>query len=288
MARGGTGLMGADAKGDDDVPGEGADGGRSLGATAGLVLWWVVLTGVVLGAIGVVTAQGTVLSAGFVTDELADQDTYGELEATVEDELLDRRAGELLGGAGTGVVPGAERVVATTVREAITEAYVRNTTTRNVRALYAYLHGERPLELGVDTRPLTADVDTVVTERIRGFPVTQLLTGSSFAAAFSGIDGVTVEDVAAAYENRTRYRALQTRVRGVYEARDLDRDQLNRSLQAQTPVDGLPRSVREPVYRLEGITVLALTSDMPPRGVRGADGPGQGRPRGRFRRVRTA
>jgi hypothetical protein len=252
----------ATGTGDPGDPGEtgSADGsgGRSLGRLLAVVVLGLLLTATLLGANGVLLGQRTALSADYVSETMAEADVYGDVETTAEDLVADRAAGAL---GTSGAIPDAEGVVDGTIRELVTEAYVRDVVTTNLDGLYAYLHGDGPLELGVDTRPITSNISGVVERRIAEFPVPEVLGQASFGDAFSGF-GVTPADVAEAYEDPERYRTLQSQVRAGLEAQGLDRDTVNQSVVQNTPLGDLPADVKQSVYDIETTAVLALTSDM--------------------------
>lgn len=238
--------------------GSGGGDGSSLGPRVGVVLLGILLTASIVGAHGVVASQRTALSASYVSETMAEEGAFEELEVTAEDIVVDQAAGAL---GTSGAIPDSGGLIERAVRELVTRDYVERVVTTNLERLYDFLHGREPLELGIDTTPIKSDVAGAVTAELREVPVPDLLQQPSFEGGFGefGLDAATVAE---AYEDQATYREVQQDVRSQFEQSGADRDRLNQSVIDSTDVSGLPEDVQQSVYRLETTVVLAFTSDM--------------------------
>jgi len=239
---------------------DGTDSNRELARRVGLVVLGASLAVSVAGASGVFAAQSTVLDAGYVADTMAEENAYEELEVAVEDTMIAEANGSI---ETQGLLPNSDAVLEGAVRTVVEPPFVERETRRNLRQLYEYLHGGTPrLRLGVDPSPLVDDIPGAVESEVDDIPVAKLVRNSSVGGSFGGI-GIDANDVADAIEDRGRYRRLQSNVSQETERANLSRDELNESLREDTDLGDLPGDVKDPVYRMQGITVAALTGDKP-------------------------
>jgi len=239
-------------------PGDPGGDDSSFGRRVAVVVLGILLTASIVGAHGVVAGQRTALSASYVSETMAEEGAFEELEVTAEDIVVDQASGAL---GTSGAIPDPEGLIERAVRELVTRAYVEQVVRTNLQRLYDFLHGRGPLELGIDTTPLKSNVSGVVAAELRERPVSDLLRQPSFEGGFGefGIDAATVAE---AYEDRETYREVQQRVRSRFEQSGADRESLNQSVIDSTDLPGLPEDVKQSVYRLETTVVLAFTSDM--------------------------
>jgi len=216
----------------------------------------------VVAASGIVAAQGTALDADYVTETLEETDATAEIEARAEDAIVEQ-AGSL---GGTGYIPNADGLVAATVDDLVTEAYVSDVISTNLERLYAYLKGERPdLVLAIDTTPVTEEIEPTVEEQLQQTPVVDLLQQEAFAGAFS-LPGAEVDpdQLARAYEDPATYRELQDQYSQVLERTGATRDDINQTVVDNTrpQVSELPPYLQDSIFRLETTFVLGFTSDL--------------------------
>lgn len=141
----------------------------------------------------VVVAERTVLSAPFVTETLEGTDAYGtarevaieEAEGTVP-ALEDGEAG---GGPPAVFGNASERIL----EEAVTEAYLQSEVERNVRATYAYLHGDRDtLVVAVDVEPVRERALAILEAEIRNASLAELFAAVGAEDAGIPLGGATL------------------------------------------------------------------------------------------------
>lgn len=121
----------------------------------GLIVLGLLLFGVVGAANVVTTAERTALNGEYVNDRLDSSGSYDAIQNATVNQILDRietanlSEGQQLLQAGNGTDNR------TLVEDAVTEQYIRDQTSDNILALYAYLHGEESsLDMEIDLRPL--------------------------------------------------------------------------------------------------------------------------------------
>jgi len=239
--------------------GQSDGGGSSLGRRIGLVVLGILLTASIAGAHGVFAAQSTVLDGGYVTDTLADQDVYGELEAEAESAVTEQIGDSV---DTTGLVPSGGGMVSGVVSDVVTAEYIENQVSRNVETLYAYLHGRTDtLDLSIDPSPLINSISDGVATRIEEVPVADILQTPTIQDSFSGL-GIDVSRIGVALEDEQEFRDLQDEIGGQLEGTGITADELNQSLRQELSLEQYPSDVRESVYRLQGTIVLGMTSDM--------------------------
>lgn len=246
--------------GDQPPPAGGGPGGDgpSTGRRVAVFVLGVLLTLSAVAAGGVVAVQGTALSADYVSDTLVETNATAEVEVQAEDTII-QEAGSL---SGSGYIPGADRLIEDTVREVVTEDYVRNVISTNLERLYAYLKGERAdLVLAVDTTQVVQNIQPAVADQLQDRPVTDLIQQEAFSGAIS-IQGQDIQSdqLVQAYQDPETFQQVQAFV----EQSGITGAELNRSARENTApqVSGLPDYVQESVFQLEGAFVYGFTNDI--------------------------
>ncbi|MFB6311374.1 MAG: hypothetical protein ABEH64_09380 [Salinirussus sp.] len=170
------------------------------------------------GANAVVAGQRTVLDAGFVTDQLAEEDVYAEAETEIQSQLQSQ-----LNQSAGGNLPVSIDAAAV-ADEAINRSFIRNQTNRNVRAFYQYLHGNADtLQLAINLEPAKAsiaesvgdeaasvDVAEVVGERLASGDTDLPIDTELLEQLTSGPDGY--EEARTEFRNRVRERVIDQMV----------------------------------------------------------------------------
>ncbi|MEF8784754.1 MAG: hypothetical protein V5A45_02390 [Haloarculaceae archaeon] len=121
----------------------------------GLIVLGLLLFGVVGAANAVTTAERTVLDADYVDEQLESGGAYESIRETTIDAVVDRLENENLSEGQQLLQAGEETDNRALVADAITEEYIQEQTSDNIRELYAYLHGEQDsLGMEIDMQPL--------------------------------------------------------------------------------------------------------------------------------------
>lgn len=202
-------------------------------ATLGLLL-----TMTVVGGNAAVGADRTLLDAGFVVDGLEATGTYESMAADMAEPLKPDDTAGLSAGLPDAPDPPVEEMAAA----AVTPAYVGDAVERNVRTLYAYLHGRTDeLALSVDLIPVkrafAAEVEAWVADLDPGEIDDRMGRLAANRSAFAGAR----QEFKAAQLQR-----LQERTEEEYSREELERlyDE-NRQEIRRRAVDRLERSVAE-------------------------------------------
>lgn len=169
----------------------------------------------------VVTAtHRTALDPDFMTETLEEEGFYGVVEnqtVTLIGEGLENATDTGVEGSSldTGLDP--ERVA----DRAVTEAYVRSQTERNVVRTYAYLHGNRDdLNLTVNLVPLKANVTAAVEASVRNVSVGEVVGETG---ALNRTDAVNASVIERMDDNRSAYQDAKADVRSGVREQVLDR-----------------------------------------------------------------
>jgi DNA polymerase III delta prime subunit len=121
----------------------------------GLIVIGLLLFGVVGAANVVTTAERTVLDADYVDEQLESGGAYESIRETTIDSIVDRLENANLGEGQQLLQAGEETDSRTLVADALTEEYIQEQASDNIRELYAYLHGEQDsLGMEIDMEPL--------------------------------------------------------------------------------------------------------------------------------------
>lgn len=255
-----------DAQGDGQPPGgrppdqDSAEsgGGSSLGLRIGIFLLSVLLFASVTGGILIYTAQGTVLNDQYVVDTLEAEGTYAELETTAEDFAVNQTEGSL--GRVSEVVPNAQSIVEDTAREAVTEAYVKEEVNRNLRGGYDYLHGRNStLSLTIRTETVVDGISDAVEDDLRNFPIADILEQTGIEESFQGYR-IDFGRVGQALNDETTFYEVQQDIRRDATAAGVTSEEINETVRADISP---PPEVEDSIYRIQGVIVLAMTSEMP-------------------------
>lgn len=219
----------------------------------------LLLTASLAGALGLFVAQSTVLDAEYVTDTMAEQGVYAELEGAAEDAVMEQAQGSMV---NVDVFPNADGLVNGAVQETVTTEYVEGEVRTNVENLYAYLHGETaPLQLVIDPSPLVDGISGAIASQIENMPVADILQQPGLGDSFSGL-GVNTTRVGDALEDEQTFTEMQANMSQRADRLGATTDELNQSVREQASLGEVPQDVEESVYRLQGTIVLGLTSDM--------------------------
>lgn len=232
--------------------------GGSFARRAGVFLLAVLLLLSAVSVVGMYAAQGTVLNDEYVADTLAEEGVYAELETNAEDLVIDETRNSL--GRVTDVVPSAERIVEQTVREVVTESYVSRETERNLEHTYDYLHGRSStLDPRINTEPVVDNISVAVEQDVRNFPVADILEQTGIERSFQGYP-IDFGRVGAALNNEDTFNQVQQNIRQSTELAGLTSDEINASVRERFSP---PPQVVDSVYRIQGLVVLAMTTEMP-------------------------
>jgi hypothetical protein len=223
----------------------------------GIILVSLVVLLSVVGATGIYAIQGTALNDQYVSDTMADEGVYGELETGVEDALIDETRGSV--GNLQQVVPDADNIVEQTVRDVVTPSYVQQEADRNIEQIFAYLHGSRaPLNLTINTQPVVDGISPAVSEQVQEIPLQDIISQTGIEESFADYP-VDFSRVGQAVEDEQTYYEVQADIRQDAQRSGLTSDDINASLRSDLSP---PTEVEDSVYATQGTIVQAMTSDM--------------------------
>lgn len=217
----------------------------------------VLLFASVTGAIVIYSAQGTALNDQYVVDTMEEEGTYAELETTAEDIAVEQTEGSL--GRVSEIVPNAQSIVEDTAREAVTESYVEEEVNRNLRGGYDYLHGRNStLTLTIRTETVVEGVSKSVENDVRNFPIADVLEQTGIEKSFQGYP-IDFTRAGKALNDETNYYDVQADIRQDFYRSDKTRAEINNTIRQDISP---PPEVEDSVYDIQGLIVLAMTSDM--------------------------
>lgn len=156
---------------------------RSLGTGVLVVLLIVSL----IGANGVLAAEQTVLSAGFVKSTMDDSGGYEILQDAVVEAASDQ-----VGGDQASDLPISPTEI---VESAVTREYLKSQTEANIDRVYGYLHGDREeLVVALDLEPLKANIVSAVENRVANMSLADLVSiVGSDDTSYAEVQGVTLD-----------------------------------------------------------------------------------------------
>jgi hypothetical protein len=152
----------------------------SIARRLGVFAVVVCLTLTLLAGNVVVATHQTVLDPGFVTDSLAEEESY----EVIHEEALSNDSLPI--GDAESLPPFADNIVG----QLITPEYIQSQTESNIERAYGYFHGsEDELVLVVDTRPIKDRADDAVASAVENTSTRELAEFAGFeSGSFSGID----------------------------------------------------------------------------------------------------
>ncbi|WP_302081421.1 hypothetical protein [Salinibaculum rarum] len=165
---------------------------------AGLVVIGLLLFGVVGAANAVTTAERTVMDAEYVDSRIEAEDGYESIRDATVDAVVDRVESGTTGESQQLLQAGNGTDSRELVSDAVTEEYIQEQASENIRALYAYLHGEEDsLTLEIDVKPLKDNLADSFAAQIEQKDTSTLIDelGPDSSETSVPIDGQLVEQM---------------------------------------------------------------------------------------------
>ena len=185
----------------------------------GLVVLGLVLFGVVGAANVVTTAERTALNGEYVTGQIESAGSYEAIQNATANQVLDRVENANLSEGQQLLQAGNSTDNRSLVEDAVTEEYIEDQTSDNIRALYAYLHGEESsLGMEIDLVPLKDNLAESFASQVEGKDTSTLVEefGPSDEQTPVPVDGTLVEQMRSGPEGYEQAR-LDFRVDVGYE-----------------------------------------------------------------------
>ena len=170
----------------------------SAAKVVGLLVLGLVLFGVVGAANVVTTTERTALNADYVTERIESSGSYEAIQNATVNAVVDRIESANLGDGQQLLQAGSGTDNRTLVEDAVTEEYIREQSSENIRSLYAYLHGEESsLDMEIDLRPLKDNLAESFASQIQEKNTSTLVEefGPADGATPVPIDGTLVEQM---------------------------------------------------------------------------------------------